>query len=105
MNQDNQVIITNLDDLLTEQILYKTFTQYGQISSVKIMRHLITKQPRGFGFVNFMNSQCARKAIEKQHLKVILKNKVHVYPKRITGTLSKDANLFISNLPKTASRE
>jgi RNA recognition motif-containing protein len=57
------VFITNLDDNLTEQMVYNTFSKYGPIFSVKIMRHMITKQSRGFGYVNFRTPQSAQRAI------------------------------------------
>lgn len=54
--------VGNLDKELNEQILYNTFSAYGPLYSVKIMKHMLTKESRGFGFVNFLHADDAQKA-------------------------------------------
>ena len=35
---------------------------YGHIRSLKIMKHLISKKSRGFGFINFLRAEDAMAA-------------------------------------------
>ena len=76
-----ELYVGNLDENMTEPMLYNAFSIYGPISSVKIMRHIVTHKSRGFGFVNFMNPKHAEKAKNDLNNKVILKNKIKVYMK------------------------
>ena len=64
------------------------------------MRHIVTKESRGFGFVNFLNPNHALKAIEDCHNKIILKNKIKVYSKNKFKQLPKLGNLYVTNLSK-----
>lgn len=45
---------------------------YGYIRSIKIMKHLISKKSRGFGFINFSRPEDALAAQKAMHNQVIL---------------------------------
>lgn len=49
----NELYITNLEEEINEQILYNIFCSYGHILSVKIMRHILDRRPRGFAFITY----------------------------------------------------
>lgn len=55
--------IKNLDDSFTPEKLHEEFSNYGQITSIKIM-HTDTGVSKGFGFVCFANKEQAKKAKE-----------------------------------------
>ena len=98
--RSHDIYIGNLDNNLTEQMIYNVFCAYGVISSVKIMRHYITHKSRGFGFVNFFNERNAVKAVKELNKKKILNNEIQVYLKSKYDSLERKANIFFSNLPE-----
>lgn len=97
--------VSNLDDEINEQLLYNYFSPFGYIVHIKIMRHLITRKSRGFGFVTFKNRVSAEKALKEMNGFVILKNKLKVFSKDKYKTIDKNANVFFSNLPKQMTEE
>ncbi len=69
------------------------------------MRHIVTKKSRGFGFVNYFTPRGGENAIKEMHKKVLIKNKIHVYPSTYSSKVPKEGNLYISNISKATSRE
>ena len=55
----------NLNYSLTEEELEKVFAEYGEVSSVKIIRDKYTDQSKGFGFVEMTDDAAAQKAIDE----------------------------------------
>jgi RNA recognition motif-containing protein len=49
---------------LSEQELGDLFSQYGEVSSVKIIKDRETQRSRGFGFVEMPNDDQAKAAME-----------------------------------------
>jgi RNA recognition motif-containing protein len=49
---------------LSEEDLKKLFEQYGEVTSAKIIIDKITRQNKGFGFIEMPNEEDALKAIE-----------------------------------------
>jgi RNA recognition motif-containing protein len=56
--------VSNLSFRLGEQELEDLFRQYGEVSSVKIIKDRETGRSRGFGFVEMPNQDQARAAME-----------------------------------------
>lgn len=56
--------VSNLSFRLGEQELEDLFRQYGEVSSVKIIKDRETQRSRGFGFVEMPNQNEARAAME-----------------------------------------
>lgn len=56
--------VKNLDESVTEQTLQEVFGEFGTLSSAVIMKEDGGKS-KGFGFVNFVNSDDAHSAVEK----------------------------------------
>lgn len=104
MQQNNsqrfELYVTNLDEEINEQLLYNNFSPFGYIVSIKIMRHLVTRKSRGFGFITFKNRFSADKALRSMNGQVILKNKIKVFSKEKYQKIDKNANVFFSKLPK-----
>ncbi|MEM1008625.1 MAG: RNA-binding protein, partial [Myxococcota bacterium] len=48
----------------TEDTLYDTFAQFGELKEAKIITDRDTGRSRGFGFVTFINSEDAKSAID-----------------------------------------
>jgi len=56
--------VSNLSFRLSEQELGDVFSQYGEVSSVKIIKDRDSGRSRGFGFVEMPNEDQARAAME-----------------------------------------
>ena len=56
--------VSNLSFRLSEQELGDLFSQYGEVSSVKIITDRETQRSRGFGFVEMPNDDQAKAAME-----------------------------------------
>ena len=55
----------NLNYNLTEEDLEKVFGEYGEVTSVKIIRDKYTDQSKGFGFIEMADDAAAQKAIDE----------------------------------------
>lgn len=99
-NRGFEVYVGDLDRAVTEQLLYNSFARFGMISSVKIMRHIVTHQSRGFGFVTFFNQSEGERAIAEMHQKRLLNQKIKVYSKAKFNSIDRNSNLLLLNLPK-----
>ena len=56
--------VSNLSFRLSEQELGDLFSQYGEVSSVKIIKDRETQRSRGFGFVEMPSDDQAKAAME-----------------------------------------
>lgn len=59
------IYVSNLGFNVTEEDLRKLFSQYGQVSSVKVITDYNTGQSRGFAFIEMPNNGEGEKAISK----------------------------------------
>ncbi len=55
----------NLNYSLSEEDLEKVFSEYGEVTSVKIIRDKYTDQSKGFGFIEMTDDAAAQKAIDE----------------------------------------
>jgi len=58
-----KLYVGNLAGNVTESELNTLFSQYGNVLSVRIMKDKFTGQPRGFGFVEMVDSAAGNAAI------------------------------------------
>jgi RNA recognition motif-containing protein len=58
------IFVSNISFKVKEQALSELFSQYGEVSSVRIIKDKETKRSRGFGFVEMPNDDDARQAVE-----------------------------------------
>lgn len=47
--------IGDLEEQITEEMLYSVFIKFGPIFSLRVMKDFHTKKSRGFGFVSYYN--------------------------------------------------
>ena len=57
------IYVANLDYQITDQDLRQLFSEYGEISTIKVITDYNTGQSRGFAFVEMPNDEEAQKAI------------------------------------------
>ena len=98
-NRGFEVYVGDLDSSVTEQLLYNSFARFGMIASVKIMRHIVTHQSRGFGFITFYHQSEGERAINEMHQAKLLNQKIKVYSKSKFNSFDRNSNLLLLNLP------
>lgn len=59
------IFIGNLNYDLTEDDIREIFEEYGELNSVKVISDKFTGRSKGFGFVEMLNDDEAKKAIEE----------------------------------------
>ena len=57
------IYVSNLSFNLQDEDLKQVFTEYGEVSSAKVIIDKFTNQSRGFGFVEMPDTTAAQKAI------------------------------------------
>lgn len=62
------IYVGNLPFQTTEDELRRAFEEYGQVSSVNVIKDRETGRPRGFAFVEMPDSKSANQAIEALNL-------------------------------------
>ncbi|XP_044264947.1 RNA-binding protein 34 [Tribolium madens] len=69
-DENKAIFIGNLSFYAEEDDLWKTFESCGPISSVRIVRDKKTGVGKGFGYVNFKNSDSVTLALEMENVKL-----------------------------------
>lgn len=98
-NQDATVYVGNLDDRVSEELLWELMLQAGSVINVHMPRDKVTSQHQNYGFVEFRTEECAEYALK-------IMNMVQLYGKVVRvkkasqekKNLDIGANLFIGNL-------
>ena len=98
-NQDATAYVGNLDDAVTEELIWELCLQAGPVTSVHMPKDKVTGSTQGYGFVEFRTENDADYA-------VTVLNMIKLYGKPIRVNKSSQdrksndvgANLFIGNL-------
>lgn len=98
-NEEAIILVSNLDQKVTEELLWELFVQVGPVMSVYFPRDKVTGDHLGYGFVEFRTAIDADYAIRIMH-------QIKLYNRQIRLTHSTEkktkhdigANIFISNL-------
>jgi len=61
------IYVGNLSYQASENELNTLFSEYGEVSSVKIMKDKFTGRSKGFAFIEMADSAAGNKAIESLH--------------------------------------
>ena len=59
------IYVGNIAQDVSEEELTNLFTEYGKVSSAKILRDMFTQESRGFGFVEMPAQAEGQKAIDE----------------------------------------
>ena len=59
------IYISNLSFNVTDEDLRDYFTEYGEVTSAKVIMDKLTGKSRGFAFVEMSDDEAAKKAIEE----------------------------------------
>jgi RNA recognition motif-containing protein len=63
LKKDMNIYVSNLSFNVQDEDLREFFTEYGEVSSAKVITDKFTGKSRGFGFVEMPDDEAARKAI------------------------------------------
>jgi len=58
------IYVGNLSYSVTEEDLREVFSEFGEVSSVNVIKDRYSGQPKGFGFVEMQNDSEANEAIK-----------------------------------------
>ena len=72
------IYVGNLSFNATEDDIQQVFAEYGEVSSVNVIKDRETGRSRGFAFVEMADDEQAKEAIEKVNLAEIAGRKVTV---------------------------
>ncbi|KAJ1919980.1 Spliceosome-associated protein 49 [Mycoemilia scoparia] len=98
-NQDATLYIGNLDERVTDSLIWELMTQAGPVVNVHLPKDRVTQTTQGYGFCEFQSEDDAEYA-----LKIMNSVKLYGKPMRINKAsqdkkyLDIGANLFIGNL-------
>ncbi|XP_030401937.1 ELAV-like protein 3 isoform X2 [Gopherus flavomarginatus] len=99
------LIVNYLPQNMTQEEFKSLFGSIGEIESCKLVRDKITGQSLGYGFVNYVDPNDADKAINTLNgLKLQMKT-IKVSYARPSSASIRDANLYVSGLPKSMSQK
>lgn len=99
-NMKTNLIINYLPPSMSEGELKNLFGEFGTVSSCKLVRDRVSGNSLGYAFVNYEEPDQAAKAVrELNRLRVQTKN-IKVSYARPSSEDIKNANLYISGLPK-----
>lgn len=98
-NQDATVYVGNLDEKVTEELLWELMLQGGAVVNVSMPRDKVNSQHQGYGFVEFRTEDDAEYIVK-------IMNMIQLYGKHLRVNkatqdktkLDIGANLFIGNL-------
>jgi len=60
-----KVYVGNLSYNISEEKLKETFSEYGEVSEVVIVKDKYSGRSKGFGFITFAEDESAKKAISE----------------------------------------
>ncbi|KAG1926983.1 ELAV-like protein 2 [Pimephales promelas] len=98
------LIVNYLPQNMAPDELKSLFGSIGDIESCKIVRDKITGQSLGYGFVNYVEPKDAEKAISILNGLKLQAKTIKVSFARPSSASIRDANLYVSGLPKTMTQ-
>ncbi|XP_057711710.1 ELAV-like protein 2 isoform X3 [Corythoichthys intestinalis] len=98
------LIVNYLPQSMNQDELKSLFGSIGEIESCKLVRDKITGQSLGYGFVNYADAKDAEKAVNTLNGLRLQTKTIKVSNARPSSASIRDANLYVSGLPKTMTQ-
>uniref|UniRef100_A0A3P8UGM0 ELAV-like protein n=1 Tax=Cynoglossus semilaevis TaxID=244447 RepID=A0A3P8UGM0_CYNSE len=98
------LIVNYLPQSMNQDELRSLFSSVGDVESAKLIRDKVTGHSLGYGFVNFVNHIDAERAISTLNGLRLQSKTIKVSFARPSSDMIKDANLYISGLPRTLTQ-
>ncbi|XP_074835708.1 ELAV-like protein 3 isoform X3 [Carettochelys insculpta] len=99
------LIVNYLPQNMTQEEFKSLFGSIGEIESCKLVRDKITGQSLGYGFVNYVDPNDADKAINTLNGLKLQTKTIKVSYARPSSASIRDANLYVSGLPKSMNQK
>ncbi|XP_068195332.1 ELAV-like protein 1a isoform X3 [Antennarius striatus] len=99
------LIVNYLPQNMTQDELRSLFSSIGDVESAKLIRDKVAGHSLGYGFVNYVNHSDADKAISTLNGLRLQSKTIKVSYARPSSDTIKDANLYISGLPKSMTQK
>ncbi|XP_075901375.1 ELAV-like protein 1 isoform X2 [Nelusetta ayraudi] len=99
------LIVNYLPQSMSQDELRSLFSSVGEVESAKLIRDKVAGHSLGYGFVNFVNPNDAERAISTLNGLRLQSKTIKVSFARPSSDMIKDANLYISGLPRTVSQQ
>ncbi|XP_043940561.1 ELAV-like protein 3 isoform X3 [Protopterus annectens] len=99
------LIVNYLPQNMSQEEFKSLFGSIGEIESCKLVRDKITGQSLGYGFVNYVDPNDADKAINTLNGLKLQTKTIKVSYARPSSASIRDANLYVSGLPKTMGQK
>ncbi|KAJ1946093.1 Spliceosome-associated protein 49, partial [Linderina macrospora] len=98
-NQEASVYIGNLDDRVTDELIWELMTQAGPVTNVHLPKDRVTQSTQGYGFCEFQSSDDADYAVKLLNMIKLFGKPIRVN-KSSADRRTQDigAILFIGNL-------
>ncbi|KAK2908224.1 ELAV-like protein 1 isoform X1 [Channa argus] len=106
MDEDarTNLIVNYLPQSMSQDELRSLFSSVGDVESAKLIRDKVAGHSLGYGFVNFVNHSDAERAISTLNGLRLQSKTIKVSYARPSSDMIKDANLYISGLPRTLTQ-
>lgn len=107
VSQENRtnLIVNYLPQNMTQEEIRSLFATIGEVDSCKLIRDKNTNQNLGYGFVNYIHSKDAERAIATLNGFQLQNKTIKVSLARPSSESIKGANLYISGLPISMSQQ
>jgi len=103
------LIVNYLPQTMTQEEIRSLFSSIGEVESCKLIRDKLTGdqqgQSLGYGFVNYIRSEDAEKAINTLNGLRLQNKTIKVSYARPSSEAIKGANLYVSGLPKSMAQQ
>ena len=73
-----KILVRNLDRKTTEEELKTLFETFGEVESCDLVMDVVSKESKGFAFVEMVKPENAKYAIKKLNNQTISSNRVRV---------------------------
>ncbi|EDO34879.1 predicted protein [Nematostella vectensis] len=104
-DERTNLIINYVPPSMSQEDIKKIFGTVGNVTSCKLIRDRATGQSLGYAFVNYDNPDDANKAVREMNGARLQNKTLKVSFARPSSTEIKNANLYISGLPKDMKEE
>ncbi|XP_076051668.1 ELAV-like protein 1 isoform X7 [Oratosquilla oratoria] len=99
------LIVNYLPQNMTQEEIRSLFASIGDLESCKLIRDKVTGQSLGYGFVNYVRTDDAERAINQLNGLRLQNKTIKVSYARPSSEAIKGANLYVSGLPKSMTQQ